>query len=238
MADETVFDQTPDATDPQPESVETPETESTASLIEKRLRDKDDYIKRLEEEAAEMRKDIKNGEELKAEMEQLRKQIGEVRQSRSQPQAEVHTGSALSEEDLRGLIADTITERERVSTAAKNVKEANEAILKHIPGEKEAAEFVRKKADELAMPVEQLKEVAAQSPSAFKKLLGLTDSNNNKVSVAAGGSVNTQNLQAGNMRPGTKAWWDNMRRTDRSKYWSVSNQQQILKDKTSGLYDS
>lgn len=211
--------------------------------VDKRLADKDNFIKQLQSENAEMRAAVKELETKSAsELETLKQEMEALRNRANQPTTPAQSNTSVSEEDIKALVANAITERERSNTAAQNHNEANLAMINAHGSREKAREAMLTKAAELNMSEDALLQTAQTSPSAFKVLMGLTDAPKNSAQPVVDigqGNVRPEVIEEGGFKRGTKAYWDNIRRTRGMAYYSqVRNQQQIMKDKLSGVYDS
>lgn len=93
------------------------------------------------------------------------------RLTESNTPATSQAAQGLSEEDVATLVEKTLTRQQQVQVASANLGKVVEAVKK-AHGEK-AEEFFYTKAKELGMTNEQVNDLAARTPVAVLKLLGL-----------------------------------------------------------------
>lgn len=223
-------------TDPLTELVGPDKKYKTPADLVKAVKHKDDHIAQLEREHAAMREDLGKTDESEAQLEALRQEILALKQKQNAPQPRDNTSPALSDADVEALVAKAITKREAANTANQNIMEANNAIIKAAGSVEKAQETVKAKAAELGLSVEYLKSIAAQSPTAFLKMIGEV-SQERKVEVNVRGTVNPeQAVTNNNAQAGTKEYFDNIRRTNKKLYFSPAIQRQIIKAVESGTY--
>ena len=92
----------------------------------------------------------------------------------------------------------------------------------------EAKAQIEKKATELGMSVDRLRDIAAESPNAFFALIG---ENKRPANPMVSGSVRTEGVA---MQPSTERnfeYYQNLRRENRNLYYSAKTQQQMFNDK-------
>ena len=92
----------------------------------------------------------------------------------------------------------------------------------------EAKAQIEKKATELGMSIDRLRDIAAESPNAFFALIG---ENKRPVSPMVAGSVRTEGV---NMQSSTERdfnYYQKLRRENRNLYYSAKTQQQMFEDK-------
>ena len=135
------------------------------------------------------------------------------------------TTSTASE--IETLVEQLITKKEKSRTLEQNVALANEAVLKQY-GEK-AAEVVKGKAAELGMSVERLKEIAAESPSAFLQLIGAKTQARTE-SVTTPSSIRTETFSNTNSDR-TFEYYQKMRKENKSLYYSPKVQRMLMDDR-------
>ncbi len=95
-----------------------------------------------------------------------------------------------------------------------------------------------KKAAELGLSIEFLKDVAAKSPTAFLNVMGETEKPLVESDLTKS-SVNSEGLKRQNnvvLKEGTKAYFDNLRKTDPKTYWTPHTQQRIFEAAKRGTY--
>ena len=92
----------------------------------------------------------------------------------------------------------------------------------------DASAKIQDKAKELGLTLERMQEIAAESPTAFFNLIGEPKKN---FKPMVEGSVRTEgvNMQASNERDWS--YYQNLRRDNRSLYYSPKIQRQLIEDK-------
>ena len=215
---------------------------SGEDLVAKRLKDKDDYIEQLKSETAEMRATLAKQDNAAQELDTLREELLRLKeQSKLSTQARGNTSSALSETDIENLVAKALTKQEATRTATENIREANRLVVEAYGSEEAARAALDAKSAETKLSVNDLKEIAARSPSAFLSIVGATSSPASKVTnFDHKSTVNTaalSQLSGGAIKPGSKAYFDNLRKElGNSKFFTPDIQNQVFEAKRKGLY--
>ena len=193
----------------------------------------DGYIKTLEEQLSQMREDMKKQEYKSEVLEQLQNKADEstaasngVPNNNNGSVEEQNTTVNLSEEDLKSLVEQTLTQREKDNTVQQNLSQVDQELEKSFGTE--AAAKVQEKAKELGMSMDRLRDIAAESPSAFFTLIGEPQKT---FSPMVQGSVRTEGV---NMQASTERNWNyyqKLRRENRNLYYTPKVQQQLMEDK-------
>lgn len=192
----------------------------------------DGYIKTLEEQLAQMREDMKKQDYQAQILEQLQNKATEP--TTVDPATPNNIGStdaqnttaSLSENDLESLVEKTLMKREKDSVIKQNLAQVDQELVNSFGTE--AAAKVQEKAQELGMSMERLRDIAAESPTAFFALIGRPQQT---FSPMVQGSVRTEgvNMQAS----ATRDWnyYQKLRRENPNQYYSPKVQQQLIQDK-------
>jgi len=196
----------------------------------------DNYISDLERQLAEMREDLGRQDYSKQLLEQLQnRQPGsttgqtEVRSNNNNDSGannEGNTSLDLSEDKLKSLVKQTLSENAQSERVRKNL-EAVEQRLEQTFGT-EADRVVKSKANELGMNFDKLKEIASDSPEAFFTLIGEAQ---RPRSMITEGSVRTESVAMQGSKERNFQYYQDLRRTNRSQYYSQSVQQQMMQDR-------
>lgn len=196
----------------------------------------DKHVDHLEEQIKELREELSKRDTAKEIAEQLRNE----RQLESTP-APGNTPPNLTEEEVAGIVRNTMTDLESSRTIRENVLEAQK-LFHAMHGDK-TDEVLGAKAVELGMTKEQLGDIAGKSPTAFAKMVGLDQKS--EVSHDQSPMEGDQNIEAlaihndsNTLKEGSKAYWNAERKRLGEKYWTPAIQQRVLKDKTEGRYDA
>ena len=192
----------------------------------------DGYIKTLEEQLATMREDMKKQDYQSQILEQLQNKAAETTTAQTAmpnnngSTETQNTTASLSENDLESLVEKTLVKREQDSVIKQNLTQVDQELEKSFGTE--AAATVQEKAKELGMSMERLRDIAAESPSAFFTLIGQPQKT---FSPMVQGSVRTEgvNMQASN----TRDWqyYQKLRRENPNQYYSPKVQQQMIQDR-------
>jgi hypothetical protein len=191
----------------------------------------DQFIERITNENAAMRKD----------MEALQLLVKDTLGARgNQPAPSQPTGASVDPSDLSELIRNEITQTRQKEAAQSNLVEADRVLVAHYGTKEQAQKAITEKARELGMPVSWMTESAARNPKALYTLLGLGEPTKQPVTPSSKPTVNTD---AANFAPtgagskvGTKEYYDAMRRENPSLYWNPRTQQEIHKKALEGVY--
>lgn len=176
---------------------------------------------------------IKELEGSRSNVEDFSKQLLEALQAQTAPKpapAPVQTNGDSGEEnttpkpeDLKSLIEETITSRERQRTVTQNVQEV-ETQLNSVFGT-EAKGKVKSRAQELGLSLERMQEIAGESPSAFMSLMG----------QAPVKQTNTVPTSTVNVSPKTGerdfAYYMKLKKENPRQFWSPSIQRMMIEDK-------
>ena len=192
----------------------------------------DGYIKTLEEQLSQMREDM-NKQDYQAQiLEQLQNKatesatVGTAAPNNNGSTETQDTTASLSENDLESLVEKTLVKREQDSVIKQNLTQVDQELVNSFGTE--AAAKVQEKAKELGMSMERLRDIAAESPSAFFTLIGQPQQT---FSPMVPGSVRTEgvNMQASNTRDWS--FYQKLRRENPNQYYSPKVQQQLIQDR-------
>jgi hypothetical protein len=195
----------------------------------------DGYIKTLEEQLAAMREDLGKQEYSKQLLEQLQNKataptnVNTVvpNNNNGSTNADGDTQPQVSEESLKSLVEQTLTNREKEATVKQNLSYVDAELEKSYGTE--AVSVIQKKASELGMTVQRMQEIAAESPNAFFALLGEQKKSFNPM---VQGSIRTEgvNMQASTDRDW--AYYQKLRRENKTLYYTPKIQRQLMEDKS------
>ena len=194
----------------------------------------DRYISELEAQMNQLREDLKKEDYAEKILQEIRNKATESNTvNQSLPNNDT-VGTAqdgtpepsLSEEDLKSLVEKTLTEREQQSTVTQNLKVVDEELTRQYGTE--AQKTVAKKAEELGISLDRMKEIASESPTAFFALIGDGKKTFNPM---VNSSVRTEGV---NLQPSAERDWSyyqKLRRENRDLYYTPKIQQQLMQDK-------
>lgn len=192
----------------------------------------DNHIAKLEAERAADRKRL---EELEAII-----NVTGVKPSGNQPAPA--QSAAVDPSQIAELVRKELQHASEEDRAKANVLEADRYLTEYFQDKQKATEFVTEKAKALGMPVSWLIDVAAKSPAALYNLLEVKHNAQQQPGKAPAKPV--VNTDAPNFAPnggpkeGSKEWFDAMRKSNPSRYWSPEVQAQIHKAAASGAYST
>lgn len=192
----------------------------------------DTFIEHLKKEMSELRDELKS----KATTEEILKSL---KMEQNQPAPSDANQAIAKPEDIANMIRTEISQAEMTRIANENIKQANEVLVTKLGTPEKAIEFLASKSKELGLSVNKLQSMAAESPVALYSLLGLNNSQSkpNDKPVGLSSQVNTSITEpAGQLVKGTKAYYDNMRRTNKAQYFSPAIQNEIMKAAKEGIY--
>jgi len=193
----------------------------------------DGYIKNLEDQLVQMREDMKKQDYQADLLAQLQNKAtetttvnnGESNNNNGSIDTQNTTG-VVDEDTLKSLVEKTLTQREKNSTVQQNLSQVDKELESSFGTE--AAATVQKKAEELGMSMDRLRDIASESPSAFFTLIGPPEKTFSPMVL---GSVRTEgvNMQASADR--NWSYYQNLRRENPNQYYSPKIQQQLIQDK-------
>jgi len=194
----------------------------------------DRYIKDLEDQLNQMREDLKKEDYAEKILQEIRNKAADTSTAKQSLPNNDTAGAAkdgtpqpsLSEEDLKSLVDKTLTEREKQNTVTQNIRLVDEELQRQYGTE--AQKTVLKKAEDLGISLERMKEIASESPTAFFALIGDGKKTFNPM---VNSSVRTEGV---NLQPSTERDWSyyqKLRRENRDLYYTPKVQQQLMQDK-------
>jgi len=191
----------------------------------------DQFIERLKSENAEMRKD----------MQTLQSVVKEIKEARVTTPEQAAPQGVLAAEDLTRLVRGEIEQTETKRIHEANLVEADRVLVAKFGSKELAQAAITEKARELGMPVSWLVDSAAKNPKALYQLLGLAAQQTQ--STVQTGTQSTVNTDAQTFVPqgqgaayGTKAYFDALRKSNPSQYWSPKVQAEIHSKALAGEY--
>jgi len=193
----------------------------------------DTYISELEAQLKQAREDLSKQDYAKDLLSQLQNKAADsITANTAMSNNNIdgidsqNTTAGINEDTLKGLVEQTLVKREQDSVIKQNLAQVDQELEKSFGTE--AAVTVQEKAKELGMSMERLRDIAAESPSAFFTLIGQPQKT---FSPMVQGSVRTEgvNMQASN----TRDWqyYQKLRRENPNQYYSPKVQQQMIQDR-------
>jgi len=179
---------------------------------------KDSHISKLEQENAEMRAKLEESTKLSDVLSAM-KETGENVQPEAQP---VSTSTEVP--DIAAMVKDVLQQEKEQSMVEGNVKEANKFMMDTF-GDK-ASDVLSKRASELGMTVDGMRELAARSPAAFTTLFPTQAKQEQPTSTQ--GDVNPQAL--GNIPQAGQKRYNEILKTDKRAFLSAEVQLAQMKE--------
>lgn len=132
-----------------------------------------------------------------------------------------------SASDIESLVERVITEKEKNRTLNQNLGVVSEEMEKKF-GDK-AGQVLKTRSQELGMSLDRLKEIAAESPTAFFQLIGVSAQ---KPSMAAApqSSIRSEGFNP-NSADRDFDYYQKLRKENRSLYYSPKVQNMIIQDR-------
>jgi len=131
------------------------------------------------------------------------------------------------EVDIEALVEQAITKKEKTRTFEQNIAAANDVMVSQY-GDR-AGEVLKLKAQELSISVDRLKEIAAESPTAFLQLV--TDSSKKSTDKVVMPSSVRQDSLASNTSERTFNYYQKIRKENKSQYYSPKVQRMLMEDR-------
>lgn len=142
----------------------------------------DEYIKTLEGKLDALKADLDKSQTAQEVADQLRSELAKINASSKPGDTNTtpndddqrnnnNTNQEIRTEDLERLVEEKLAQKEKTSSAQRNLDEVNKVLLDKVGAT--APKYVEDKAAELGVTVEYLKQQAAVSPKAFYNLISL-----------------------------------------------------------------
>lgn len=199
----------------------------------------DSFIGQLTGELQELRKELK----AKLVQDEILKELGKGNQPPAAPVAPVNGAQALDPEELAKLVRNEIQQTKQHDVAQANIVEADQFITGRFGDKEKAKQFIIDKSRDLGISVAWLMDMAAKSPKALYQVLGLdqpTSEPNKAKMIDLHSQVNNERREVINngagLKPGTKPYFDAIRKENKARYFTPEIQNQIFKAKKEGIY--
>lgn len=190
----------------------------------------DRHISEITQTLAELREEVAKqdyAKDLLAKLQNKGTESGTVNSAMDDNTGNSDTGNTNQNASIEALVEQAITKKEQTRTLEQNIAIANEAVVAQF-GDR-ASEVVKAKAVELGMSVERLKEMAAESPTAFLQLIGVNATKRTD-SVTPKSSVRTETFSSTNTDR-TFQYYQKMRKENKSLYYSPKIQRTLMEDR-------
>ena len=200
---------------------------SIEDLAKSRL-DAESFIEQLKSENSEMRKELTDLSKKVSEADTIASLFEEIKGLKNSQQNSGEPTATISEEELSSKVKGIVDNISKESTLSANYAKANSLLLEHVGNDTDkAAEFVRKRATELGLTIDTVKDLGKASPAAFAEMLGL------KTKQTPQGSVSSLPGRQGDPfkdEVRDLAYYTKLRLELGAKYWDTEIQNQKMKD--------
>jgi hypothetical protein len=186
----------------------------------------DAFIARLQQEQADLRNELAQRARLAELVDRLDKpQDTPPPQQQRQDTPTQPENQGIDPSKLNEIVNKLLSEREAGNTAKQNLDAVKQTLVDKLGPN--YAEKIKTQATQLGVSTDFMESVAKQSPSAFYNLIGLNATKTRDGFVTPDG-------QRTSFEPTTKGrdmkHYENIRKTDPTKYWSPQVQNQLHKD--------
>lgn len=228
----TVFTEQPEHVDPLTTLVGETGKYKTPEELAKGYQNLNEFTENLKRETAELREELGKRLSVAEQVQALATQRTEQPPAQSQAPATTETpAKPFTDEDLGSRIREILKTDNAQQTAQRNADEVTNRLIASLGDQTKANDFVNTKARELGVSVKFLLEAAQASPTGFFKLVDI-DAPAVSNAVASRSDVNPEALtnKPGQVKIGTYAFYENMRKTDPKTYWQPRTQNQMHKE--------
>lgn len=218
-----VFNDAPPAQDPATPGID--------PAIAARLEAKDNYIKQLEQETAEMRRAVEEADSVRKVLEDARKAAATPPPSREATPAAQEPAKPLNEDDLVERVLKAQEQRTAKATAEANAQTVVDHLVSLYGSQEAANKVVVNRAAELGVGVNFLLDAAKTSPKAFYDIMKLQTAPTQ--SPAPRSDVNSVALKthAPGVQAGSPEYYEQLRmELGNAAFYTPKIQQQRFKD--------
>jgi hypothetical protein len=189
----------------------------------------DKFVEDLKRQNAELREDMEKAAKLDELMELVKNQNVKPTEQAQTPVVDPSDTSSdqMTEETLKALIENHVSERDQQTTKAHNLAEADKVLTQKYGDSANAV--LKARASELNMSVDEMKELASKNPKAFLRLVG-TDEKTVSSGNLVGGSQRSESGTISNADVRNFAYYNKLRKENKKLYYSPKVQQQLMKD--------
>lgn len=188
----------------------------------------DNFIKRLQQETAGLREELKTRTTVDEFVNKLKNSEGQQNPAQDPPAGNEDTKRSTSPEEIEALIEQTLTKRQTQVQKENNYRQTVNAINEAFGTD--APSIVKAKANELGMSLQQLKEIAETNPKAFLRLVEADNPPTREADLFAPPPRSTTSVpsaQTSNTNMKNNSFYEKMRLSDPNKYWSPQVQNEI-----------
>ncbi len=201
-------------------------TQIDVAKLAKAKFESDNFIIRLEAEAAEMRKEVSS----KATIDEIMTQIRHLapKPPEVKPPLEPQNPVPATSEDIETTVAKLLEQRSAVERAKSNRQMVEDKVLAKWGSD--AQLNINKKAKELGVTVEHLQKIALDTPTLFFALTGLDKEPQTSAPVVAPRSRELGPTPVNPTGERTRAYYVALKQRNPTEYFSTKMRQQEMKD--------
>lgn len=190
----------------------------------------DRHIGEITKTLDELRAELAKQDYAKSLLEQMSKGSETVAEqpTPNTPSSSNTENTTQSASDIESLVEKVITEKERNRTVSQNLTIVGEEMEKQY-GDK-AGQILKAKSIELGVSVERLKEIAAESPTAFFQMVGVNAKAKPTAPVATQSSIRSEGFNS-NSQDRDFDYYQKIRKENRSLYYSPKVQNMMIQDR-------
>jgi hypothetical protein len=202
-------------------SGEPDEYEGLDPVVAKRLRDKDAHIATLEAENAQHRTDLR----ARTSLEEITERIARQAQQAPTPDpSPVAAPAAVEPTNISEQVLKILEEEKTKANRAANTERARAGLREKFGADYNA--YLQKAAKLLGVSDKFLADLAASSPEGLLQVVSTLPLKEGDLGVPPQSSVDTSKAFGQQVRK-NKSYFDNIRKTDRQKYFSASVQKEM-----------
>ena len=193
----------------------------------------DTYINQLKDELSGLRGELDKRLTAEDMVQEIKREREELKANQS---ATENTTPQYNEEAVTELISKTFDQREGMKVSEANISLVD-TKMKALYGTDKAQDVVASKAKEMNVSVQWLQDAAAQSPTAFFNIMGVSTEGSKTVTPSATVSTTTntaavEQMNASNVQVDTWKSFEELRKSNPRAYWKPEVQQKLFKART------
>jgi len=190
--------------------------------------EQDNFIEQLKSENAQMREELKRAGKIDSLDAALARLNDKLENASGEPKPEGNSSAGISREDILAIIRE-----DQARTQHAQSRRLIQEELVRIHGDtNKVREFLRTKAAELKVTTADLAQMVERTPVVARQVLGLTG--NPKPVGPTNIPSSTRNTEAAGMSTSgvrNQSYYNNLRKELGSRFYEVSIQQQMFKDR-------
>lgn len=191
----------------------------TKDDVIKKITNADDHIRKIEEENSDLRK----------KMDEYMQVLAGLQKPKDEPPAATESPSAISQDAVAKLVKEQVNSFHTEQTRASNLSRVDNQLQELYGSVELAGKELVKKANELGLSLEQIKDLAETAPSAVLSWFSKPTTPNSASSFS---TRNTEAVtgMAASVTEGSYAWWQELKKSDPRKYFSPEMTRRRMSD--------